>query len=124
MGSERASTVRMRVSGRICAICNCPLSPPHTAGEKRCAQCACRHRVYMCFFERSGWYCQFLEEDCKTPLPKRLNFKDPQKILELAERGGAILNLEGRQAIDHAIRNGRGGVWLELTTDQYLKLKR
>lgn len=78
----------------------------------------------MCFFERSGWYCQFLEEDCKTPLPKRLNFKDPQKILELAERGGAILNLEGRQAIDHAIRNGRGGVWLELTTDQYLKLKR
>jgi len=26
----------------------------------------------MHFMLREGWYCQFLEEDLKTPLPKKL----------------------------------------------------
>jgi hypothetical protein len=57
----------------------------------------------MYFFERKGWYCQFLEEDYRTPLPKKLDFKYPDKIIELAMRGGAASNLEGRQAIDQPI---------------------
>jgi hypothetical protein len=57
----------------------------------------------MSFFQRQGWYCQFLEADLKTSLPKKLNFKDERKILELARRGGAFLNLETRQGIDHAM---------------------
>ena len=115
--------MRMRQGGKICAICGRSLPPPHTPGEKRCAECGGKHRVYMCFFERRGWYCQFLEEDCQTSLPRKLNFKHPDKIVELAMRGGAVLNLEGRQAIEHAIRNGRSGIWLELTEEQYRKLK-
>jgi hypothetical protein len=78
----------------------------------------------MFFFERRGWACQFLEADLKTPLPRKLNLKDATKVVELARRGGALMNLEARQAIDHAIANGRGGVWLELTAEQYEKLKR
>jgi hypothetical protein len=70
MGGERSSTIRTREGGKICAICGVLLPPPHTPGEKRCAKCTGRHRVYMYFFERKGWYCQFLEADCKTPLPK------------------------------------------------------
>jgi hypothetical protein len=50
----------------------------------------------MYFFLREGWYCQFLEADCKTSLPKKLNFKNPDKIVEIAERGGATLDLEAR----------------------------
>ena len=122
-GGERASTVRMRESGKICAVCGTRLSTPHTSGEKRCAECGGKHRVYMFFFERRDWYCQFLEEDCRTPLPRKLNFKRPDKIVELAQRAGAVLNPEGRQAIDHAIRNGRGGICVELTDEQYRKLK-
>jgi len=68
----------------------------------------------MCFFQRSGWYCQFLEEDLKTPLPKTTTLDDPARLFEIAERGGYLMNLEGRQAIEHAIENGRGGVWLRL----------
>ena len=45
----------------------------------------------MYFFERKGWYCQFLEEDCRTPLPKKLNFKHPDKIIELAQSDYARL---------------------------------
>jgi hypothetical protein len=54
------------------------------------------HRVYMYFVLRDGWHCQFLEADLKTPLPKKLFFTDPQKITQLARRGGYRMNLEGR----------------------------
>jgi hypothetical protein len=122
MGSERASTVRMKRDGKICALCGRSLPPPHTPGEKKCFKCAGGHHVYMYFFEQSGWSCQFLEADLKTPLPKKLTLKHPEKIFEIAEHGGAKLNLEGRQAIEHALRNGRGGIWLELSEEQYRKL--
>lgn len=71
---------------------------------------------------RAGWYCQFLEADLKTPIPRKLVLPDSAKLLELAERGGYALNLENRQAIEHAIANGRGSVWLELSEEQYRKL--
>jgi len=81
------------------------------------------HRVYMSFMQRQGWHCQFLEEDLKTALPKKLAFLSQDMLLELARRGGAVLNLEAEQAIRHGIDIGRGGVWLNLNEDQYRKLK-
>jgi len=123
MGGERASTVRQRLAGKTCAICGRGLPAPHTPGEHRCTACGGVHLVYMSFMLRDGWYCQFLEKDLKTPLPRKFNFMDEQKIIELAERGGCKMDLAGRQAIDYAIRMGRGGVWLELTEEQYQKLK-
>jgi hypothetical protein len=32
------------------------------------------------------------------------------------------MNLEGRQAMEKAVEAGRGGIWLELTEEQYSKL--
>jgi hypothetical protein len=32
------------------------------------------------------------------------------------------MNLESLQALEHGIETGRGGVWLELTDEQYGKL--
>ena len=83
-----------------------------------------KHRIYMYFFQRSGWYCQFLKEDLKTSLPKTTTLDDPDRLFEIAERGGYLMNLEGRQAIEHAIENGRGGVCLQLTDEQYQKLRK
>ena len=77
----------------------------------------------MHFQTQSGWHCQFLEEDLKTPLPKKLTLVRQEKLFEIAERGGHKLDLEGRQALQHAIDIGRGGIWLELTEEQYRKLK-
>jgi hypothetical protein len=82
-----------------------------------------RHRVYLSFQCRYGWHCQFLELDLKTPLPRKLHFASPDKVVELAERGGGLSNLESRQALDQAIEIGRGGVFLSLTAEQYSKLK-
>jgi hypothetical protein len=76
----------------------------------------------MHFMQTNGWYCQFFEEDLKTPLPYKLSLDDPSKIMELARRGGAPMKLEDKQAIEYGIENGRGSVWLNLTQEQYQKL--
>ena len=81
------------------------------------------HRVYMSFFSRSGWQVQFLEADLKTPLPRKFTFADPEKIRELARKGEAWGDSESRQMLEHAIENGRGGVYLRLTAEQYARLR-
>src|SRR6202035_222707 len=96
MGAERFSTVRQIRSGQICALCKASLPPPRTIGEQLCAKCRGerkRHRVYMSFARRDGWWCEFLEEDLSTHLPRKLTFKTHGKVRELAERGGCALNL-------------------------------
>jgi hypothetical protein len=35
---------------------------------------------------KGGWYCQFLEPDLKTPLPRKLNFAGPEKIREIYKK--------------------------------------
>ncbi|HZL53954.1 MAG TPA: hypothetical protein VFC37_23735 [Terracidiphilus sp.] len=82
------------------------------------------HRVYVSFQFRNGWHCQFLEADLKTSLPKRLHFASPDKIIELVQRGGGIADQEGRLMLNQAIETGRGGVFLNLTPEQYSKLRR
>ena len=63
-----------------------------------------RHRVYLSFQCRYGWHCQFLEQDLKTPLPRKLHFASPDKVV--VERVGigplrpeAVLTARG---ISHA----------------------
>jgi hypothetical protein len=50
-------------------------------------------------------------------------FSSDEKIVELAARGGAKLDSETRMMMERGIEIGRGGVWLNLTPDQYKKLK-
>jgi hypothetical protein len=83
-----------------------------------------KHRIYMSFFLRSGWYVSFLEPDLKTPLPRTFNFADADKIRELASRGGALDTFEGKQMLEQGIQTGRGGLYLNLTHDQYAMLTR
>jgi hypothetical protein len=81
-----------------------------------------RHRVYMSFMDRHGWQCQFLEADLKTPLPRKLHFTSPDKIIELVERGGGLRDQESRLMLEQGIAMGRGGVFLNLTEEQYRRL--
>jgi hypothetical protein len=108
-------------------MCRASLPAPHIPGEQLCPRCGGQRkpprRVYMSFQSQSGWYCQFLEQDARTPLPRKLNFFDHEKLYEIAERGGHQLTLEERQSLQRAIDMGRGGMWLELTEEQYRKLK-
>jgi len=78
----------------------------------------------MSFMLRQQWACAFLEEDLKTPLPRKVSFSAPRRMLEFAERGGCVLRLEDRQAFEHGLSIGRGGLLLNLTTEQYAALAR
>jgi hypothetical protein len=51
-------------------------------------------------------------------------FATPDKILEIYERWGAERKLEDRSALESAIGMGRGSIWLILTPEQYMKLKK
>jgi hypothetical protein len=82
------------------------------------------HRVYMSFQCRDCWHCEFLEADLKTALPTKLHFKSSDKIIELVQRGRGITDQEGRMMLNQAIETGRGGVFLNLTPEQYAKLRR
>ena len=127
MGGERGSTAQARLAGEICCWCKKRLGPPELTGERSCEDCGLAHaprrRVYMYFMKRQDWYCQFLEADLKTSLPRKLNLDNPAKIIEMAERGGGLSNREADQMLRYGIQMGRGGVWLSLTEEQYQKLK-
>jgi hypothetical protein len=77
----------------------------------------------MHFMFRNYWSCSFMEPDLKTHLKKKLTFRDAEKIRQIVERVGNFADLQERQALDYAIQIGRGGVWLQLTTEQYERLK-
>ena len=78
----------------------------------------------MFFQYRNGWQCQFIEQDLKTSLPRKLRFASSDKVVELIKRGGGITDQASRLMLDQAIVTGRGGVFLNLTAEQYAKLKR
>ena len=78
------------------------------------------HRICL----RSGWRVQFLQPELKTPLPRKLTFKDPEKIRELARRSETIGTSEARQMLEHAIETGRFGIYLRLSPAQFAKLMR
>jgi hypothetical protein len=75
-------------------------------------------------FLRQGWYVSFLEPDLKTPLPRTFNFANPERIRELARRGGALGTLEARETLEQEIETGRGGLYLNLPHEQYAELTR
>jgi hypothetical protein len=75
----------------------CSNSLPHNPnhhGERLYAKCTEARQplrdVYMYYMLRDGWYCQFLEADPKTALPRTFTFATPEKIVELAERGRGL----------------------------------
>ena len=127
MGGERGSTTRRRLAGKICAMCQNILPEPDRPGERLCPRCEDqrkpRRRVYVHFILSNSWYCQFLEPDLKTSAGKRLTFATPEKVRLLHERFGCDKKLEDKQALEYAIQQGRGSIWIELTEEQYRKLK-
>jgi hypothetical protein len=117
MGGERASTTRLRKNGQICCGCKKLLDRvPWSGGERYCDKCSeqgSRHRVYMHFMNvGGGWFCQFLEPDLKTSLSRKLTFRGPEKVREMYERFGTEKKLEDGQALEYAINQGRGSMWL------------
>lgn len=81
------------------------------------------HRVYMLFNLRKHWQVSFLEADLMVSPLKTLIFSDPEEIRDLARLGEALGTSEARALFDYSIGCGNGGLYLQLTTEQYSSLK-
>lgn len=130
MGGERSSTTRQREAGKICCKCHSLLHPPHPGRERYCDRCGPTRRVFMTFFARGGpgihdetWVVSFLEADLRTPIGRIRKFGSADKLRELIARTPTRFDLAGKQALEVAFSGGRGGVYLELSQDQYQKLR-
>lgn len=103
------------------------IDTPPAGRERLCVRCVAneqRHRIVMNFMLiRDAWQISFLEADCRTSLRKKLRFAIPEKIFDMARRGGADLTSASRCDLELGISIGRGGIWLNLTLDQYTKLR-
>ena len=64
----------------------------------------------------------FLQPDLKTLIGRMITFADADKIRVVVARTPTPLNLEARNMLEHSIQQGRGGLFLELTNEQYIKL--
>jgi hypothetical protein len=123
MGGERSGTTSKRLAGAICCNCKNFLPPPHKPGEQWCAACKPPVKmVYMSFERMEGWRVVFFDSYTQQRL-RVMNFQDGDNVIELARRGGALTNLEAKHAIEKGISNGKGGVFLKLSIEQYDKLK-
>ncbi|HEY6764384.1 MAG TPA: hypothetical protein VI386_06400 [Candidatus Sulfotelmatobacter sp.] len=52
-----------------------------------------------------------------------MSLQDEDKIIELAKRGGALIDSAANQAIEKCINDGNDGAFLKLTPEQYAALK-
>ena len=77
--------------------------------------------VYMRFTFDKRWTCDFTNQFTQQRV-RTLRFTDAEKIRELAQRGKALTDLSSKNNFEHAVRNGGGGVILELSEFQFDKL--
>jgi hypothetical protein len=67
------------------------------------------------------WTCEFTNQFTQQ-LVRTQRFSDPEKVRDIAQRGKALTDLSSKNNFEHAVRNGCGGVILELNDFQYDKL--
>ena len=82
-----------------------------------------RHPVLLKFEKReSYWLCSFLAKS-RGEVYRQLRYSTPDKIIAIAERGGASMDAQDRASLHTGIENGQGSILLNLTPSQYWKLR-
>ena len=82
-------------------------------------------KVLMSFTFRNGWHICFF--DCnrrRSQLPRLAYCNSHEAMIEFSRRAGGPKTLEDRNIFDMLIQRGAGEVVLDLTDEQYDKLRR
>jgi hypothetical protein len=77
------------------------------------------HRVYFSFFARHGWVIQFSPPTLDRALGRIRTVETEEAVREMIRRTPTRLSLEDWHMLDEAFKKGRGGLFLELTDEQY-----
>ncbi len=84
-----------------------------------------RHKVLMSLRYWNAWDVIFFDTDrMRTALPRRARFNSDEALIEFAQRAGGIKMSEDRQILDMMIQRKTGEITLNLTDEQYTKLRR
>ena len=84
-----------------------------------------RHKVLMSFRYWNAWDVIFFNTDrMRTALPREARFTTDEALIEFTRRAGGPKTLEDRNILDMMIRKKSGEITLELTDEQYDKLRR
>jgi hypothetical protein len=84
-----------------------------------------KHRVLMSFRYWNAWDVIFFNTDrMRTALPRRARFNSDEVMVEFARRAGGLRTSEDRNIFDMMIQRKSGEITLDLTDEQYDKLRR
>jgi len=84
-----------------------------------------KHRVLMCFDYRSGWHVVFWDTDrMRSKLERTAFFNSDEALVEFARRAGGPKTLEDKNIFAMMIQRRSGEITLELTAEQYAKLRK
>jgi hypothetical protein len=82
-----------------------------------------RNRVHFSYWLHGGvWNYRFIDTGLAVLGPVRRT-RDPQTIRVIAERGNGLPNLEAKLMLEYGIKEGKGGLYLNLTPEQYAKIR-
>jgi hypothetical protein len=81
-------------------------------------------KVLMSFHYRNGWSVMFFQADrYRTKLPRCAFFATNEGMVGFIRRGRGIRTLEDKNILEMQIRKNCGDVYLDLTPEQYEKLR-
>jgi hypothetical protein len=79
----------------------------------------------MSFRYWNAWEVIFFNTDrMRTALPRKARFNSDEALIEFAQRAGRIKMSEDRQILNMMIQRKSGEITLNLTDEQYAKLRR
>ena len=79
----------------------------------------------MSFRYWNAWDVIFFDTDrMRTALPRRARFNSDEALIEFAQRAGGIKMSEDRQILEMMIQRKTGEITLNLTDEQYTKLRK
>jgi hypothetical protein len=75
-------------------------------------------------YGKGFWFVVFWENDrMRTPLPRKARFATDEAMLEFIRRAGGPKTLEDKNILAMMIQRKSGEITLELTDEQYRKLR-
>jgi len=110
----------------MCCQCKTLIPLGKWAGGRRyCERCGRSKFVWLRFkYIRTVWEVEFLDAQTWLTVGRKRQFESADTIRELVGRTPTRPDLATRQAFEFALQQGEGQIKLELTAEQFWKLKR
>ena len=123
--AERREEHRMIEDGKLCGRCKRLFYAGQGPKTELFCHCPKLNQLLNLRYERIGgvWRCEFLDRRTMTPLAKPRRFQHADSIREMVRRTPTRFDSEDRNLFEMGLEHGRGLVGIELTAEQFLKLR-